>query len=69
MRTAANIKTLLPELDHCIADDLEDQDLDFKQWELKSRDDAVKSRVDGGVHGQWWRRHRRIRRGRSSSGP
>jgi len=30
MRTAANIEALLPELDHCIADELEDQDLDFK---------------------------------------
>ena len=32
MRTAANIETLLAELDHCVADDLEGQDLDFKQW-------------------------------------
>ena len=49
MRTAANIETLLAELDHCVADDLEDQDLDFKQWELKSRDDAVKTVVQMAV--------------------
>ena len=40
MRTAANIETLLVEQDHCVADDLEDQDLGFKQWNLKSRDNA-----------------------------
>ncbi len=49
MRTAANIETLLAELDHCVADDLEDQDLDFKQWEPKSRDDAVKTVVQMAV--------------------
>ncbi len=43
MRTAKNIETLLAELDYCVADSLEDQDLDFKQWNLKSRDDAVKT--------------------------
>ena len=42
MRTAANIKLLLAELDHCIADDLEDQDLDFKRWNPKSRKSAVR---------------------------
>ena len=42
MRTLTNIEELLPELDHCIADDLEDQDLDFKQWDTKSRDKAVR---------------------------
>lgn len=41
MRTAAEITQLLDELDHCIADDLEDQDLDFKQWPENSRNDAV----------------------------
>jgi ATP-dependent DNA helicase RecG len=49
MRTAANIEALLPELDHCIADELEDQDLDFKQWDLKSRDNAVKTVVQMAV--------------------
>ncbi len=42
MRTAQNIKTLLTELNHCIADEFEDQDLDFKQWNMKSRKDAIK---------------------------
>ena len=42
MRTLTNIEELLPELDHCIADDLEDQDLDFKQWDTKSCDKAVR---------------------------
>ncbi len=41
MRTAEQISELLPELEHCIADELEDQDLDFKQWDLRSRDKAV----------------------------
>lgn len=49
MRTAANIETLLAELDHCLADDLEDQDLDFKQWNLKSRNSAVKAVVEMAV--------------------
>lgn len=41
MRTAAEITELLDELDNCIADDLEDQDLDFKQWPENSRNDAI----------------------------
>ncbi|GAA5092263.1 hypothetical protein [Paenalcaligenes hermetiae] len=45
MRTIAQIKELLLELEHCIADDLEDQDLDFKQWETKNRDKAVRTIV------------------------
>ena len=45
MRTVANIESLLKELHHCIADDLEDQDLDFKQWDQKSKQNAVKSVV------------------------
>ena len=49
MRTAANIEMLLAELDHCVADDLEGQDLDFKQWNLKSRDNAVKAIVQMAV--------------------
>lgn len=49
MRTATNIETLLAELDHCVADDLEDQDLDFKQWDPKSRDNAVKTVVQMAV--------------------
>src|SRR5690554_7206478 len=49
MRTAANIESLLPELEHCIADDLEDQDLDFKQWDTQSRDKAVRTIVQMAV--------------------
>jgi len=41
MQTAAEITQLLDELDNCIADDLEDQDLDFKQWPENSRNDAI----------------------------
>ena len=49
MRTAANIDSLLAELDHCFADDLEGQDLDFKQWDPKSRNSAVKAVVEMAV--------------------
>ncbi len=49
MRTIAQIKELLLELEHCIADDLEDQDLDFKQWDTQSRDKAVKTIVQMAV--------------------
>ncbi|WP_163558375.1 RNA-binding domain-containing protein [Halomonas sp. NO4] len=46
MRSRRDIEALLAELEHCIADDLEDQDLDFKQWDTKSRDKAVKKVVE-----------------------
>ncbi|UYG08063.1 RNA-binding domain-containing protein [Halomonas sp. M4R1S46] len=46
MRSRRDIEALLEELEHCIADDLEDQDLDFKQWDTKSRDKAVKKVVE-----------------------
>lgn len=46
MRSRRDIEALLEELEHCIADDLEDQDLDFKQWDPKSRDKAVKKVVE-----------------------
>lgn len=49
MRTFAQIEALLPELDHHIADDLEAQDLDFKQWDAQSRDKAVKTTVQMAV--------------------
>lgn len=42
MRTVAQIESLLPELNFCTADELEDQDIDFKQWDQNSRDKAVK---------------------------
>ena len=41
MRTVEQIEELLNELDQVKADELEDQDLDFKQWDLKSLDKSV----------------------------
>lgn len=41
MRTAKDIAALLPELEYHIADEFEDQDLDFKQWDSQSRDKSV----------------------------
>lgn len=41
MRTIDQIKNLLILLDHQIADDLEGQDLEFKEWDQKSRKDAI----------------------------
>ncbi len=41
MRTLQDIENLLSELDHVQADNLEDQDLDFKQWNTRSMADAV----------------------------
>jgi len=49
MRTAKDIIELLPELDYGRADDLEDQDLDFKQWDRKSRDKSVRAVVQMAV--------------------
>lgn len=46
MRSRRDIEALLDELEYCIADDLEDQDLDFKQWDTKSLDRAVKKVVE-----------------------
>lgn len=45
MRTVGQIESLLPELEFCTADELEDQDLDFKQWDSQSRDKAVRLMV------------------------
>jgi ATP-dependent DNA helicase RecG len=49
VRSAKQILELLAELDHLIADELEDQDLDFKQWDSKSRDKSVKTVVQMAV--------------------
>lgn len=49
MRTVAQIEALLPELEHCVADDLEDQQLDFKQWDMQSREKAVKTVIQMAV--------------------
>lgn len=46
MRSRRDIEALLEELEHYIADELEDQDLDFKQWDTQSRDKAIKKVVD-----------------------
>ncbi len=40
MRTTEEIRQLLDKFDNCIADDWEDQDLDFKQWPENSWNDA-----------------------------
>lgn len=45
MRTLQEITELLNELERRIADELEDQDLDFKQWDTKSMDKSVKMLV------------------------
>ncbi len=42
MRTVSEIKDLLNELDHQNADSLENQDLDFKEWNQQSMDDSIK---------------------------
>jgi ATP-dependent DNA helicase RecG len=49
MRTAEDIFSILAELEQCRADDLEDQDLGFKQWDSQSRDKAVKTVVQMAV--------------------
>jgi ATP-dependent DNA helicase RecG len=49
MRTVKEIIELLAELEHCIADDLEDQNLDFKQWDGNSRDKSVRTVVQMAV--------------------
>ena len=41
MRTLADLRTLLDELNTRPASDLEDQDLDFKEWNRRSLADAV----------------------------
>lgn len=45
MRTLQEITELLTELDSRIADELEDQDMDFKQWDTRSMDKSVKTMV------------------------
>ncbi|MDO9034191.1 MAG: ATP-binding protein [Methanoregula sp.] len=46
MRSAAEISQLLNDLDTTIADNLEDQDLDFKEWDGKSIQKAVKTVIE-----------------------
>jgi len=49
MRSSQDITALLNELEWRIADELEDQDLDFKRWDSKSRDKAVQKLVQMAV--------------------
>lgn len=44
MRSLSEIQNLLSDLDNAVADELEDQDLDFKEWEA-SWSDAIKHAV------------------------
>jgi len=46
MRTISEIANLLDELNIQIADELEGQDLDFKEWNPRSLDDATRLAVD-----------------------
>jgi len=41
MRTLQQIEEHITQLDQSTADELEDQDLDFKQWDISSRDKSV----------------------------
>ncbi|HZB11361.1 MAG TPA: RNA-binding domain-containing protein [Rubrobacter sp.] len=47
--TAAQVRELLDELDFVPADELEDQRLDFKEWNLRSMSDAVNLMIEMAV--------------------
>lgn len=49
MKSTADIERLLDRLDACIADELEGQDLDFKEWDESSLNKAVKTVVETAV--------------------
>jgi ATP-dependent DNA helicase RecG len=49
MRDLQEIRGLLEELEHQPAEALEDQDLDFKEWNTRSMADAVRMVVDMAV--------------------
>jgi len=49
MRTVQQINELLQKLDDCIADELEDQDIDFKQWDTSSEKKSVDTLVQMAV--------------------
>lgn len=49
MRKIEEIEALLDELENRIADELEDQDLDFKEWNTRSLNDAANIVVDMAV--------------------
>lgn len=47
--TVAQVRELLDELDSVPADELEDQQLDFKEWNLRSMSDAVNLTIEMAV--------------------
>ncbi|MCK9441716.1 MAG: ATP-binding protein, partial [Methanothrix sp.] len=49
MRSLADIRLLLDELECKPADELEDQDLDFKEWKGRSQKDALELVVEAAV--------------------
>ncbi len=49
MRTVSEVGMLLHRLDEVCADDLEDQDLDFKEWNSRSMADAVALAVETAI--------------------
>jgi len=49
MRTPDEVRLLLDDLDVVPADELEDQDLDFKEWIMRSRSDALNQVVEYAV--------------------
>jgi ATP-dependent DNA helicase RecG len=49
MRTTQEIRYLLEKLDKHPADALEDQDLDFKEWNTRSMKDAVALAIEMAV--------------------
>jgi hypothetical protein len=56
MRNLSGIRSLLDELERRPADAMEDQDLDFKEWNIRSMADAVRLVVEmGDLYGQWRR--------------
>ncbi|MDD3112387.1 MAG: ATP-binding protein [Aliarcobacter sp.] len=49
MRTAGEVRLLLDDLDTVPADTLEDQDLDFKEWIGRSRNDAIDQVIENAI--------------------
>ena len=65
MRELSVIRSLLEELKFQSADRLEDQDLDFKEWNTQSMDKAVRASCPNGrLYGQRRRGHGSVRRQR-----
>ena len=48
-KSKAEVLDLLDRLDDCVADDLEDQDLDFKEWDFHSLNKSVRTAVAAAV--------------------